>query len=198
VIRAGLTTEIQWGSGKWIFVDLGFSRSNSSCGFLEGEGDPAEVKFSYLIKRVSEVVNQESSLINLLIEAPLSVTFTPDGNPTGRKFERRGRETRYWYVGLGCSVLVAATYLLRAIAQINSSKEIRLFEGLASFRPKGVISSHARDVLQFREIVKNLQIYKDLIIDPEYFKMESNDILCSAFRVANMDFGVPPVIIVNE
>lgn len=194
MIRAGLTTEASRTSGEWVFVDLGFAKAAKSCGLLVGDEKPKEVSFSQLKTEMLEIVAADGKPLNLLIEAPLSVAFNESGNPTGRLVERRENQTRYWYVGLGCSVLVAATYLLRALHDVRPKRDIRLFEGLASFKPKGVRSSHSGDVLNLREIVWQGKSKLGCIVPPEQLAASPKDMLRSAFLVAGMDFGVPPVV----
>ena len=194
MIRAGLTSEANQTSGEWVFVDLGFAQAAKSCGLLVGDGKPIEMEFSQLRTTLLEIVAANGKPLNLLIEAPLSVAFNENGNPTGRSIERRGKQTRYWYVGLGCSVLVAATYLLRAIHDARSQREIRLFEGLASFKPKGARSSHSDDVLNLRRIIWVGGSKSGRIVPREQLAASPKDRLQSAFMVAGMDFGVPPVV----
>lgn len=161
---------------------------------MVGDGKPKEVSFSQLRTELLEIVASDGKPLNLLIEAPLSVAFNAKGNPTGRSIERREKQSRYWYVGLGCSVLVAATYLLRAIYDAHADREIRLFEGLASFKPKGVRSSHSDDVLNLRSIIWEGASKSGSIIPPEKLVVLQEDQLLSAFLVAGMNFGVPPVV----
>lgn len=194
MIRAGLLSEATQTSAEWVFIDLGFAQSAKSCGLLVGDGTPKEVSFSQLRTEVLKIVSSDGKPLNLLIEAPLSVAFNARGNPTGRSIERRGKQTRYWYVGLGCSVLVAATYLLRAIHDARPNREIRLFEGLASFKPKGVRSSHSNDVLSLRELVWSGGLKSGRIVPPEELSASQEDRVQSAFLVAGMDFGVPPIV----
>jgi hypothetical protein len=194
MIRAGLPAEANRTSGEWVFVDLGFAQAAKSCGLLVGNGKPKEVSFSQLRTEVLEIVATGGKPLNLLIEAPLSVAFNANGNPTGRSIERREKQTRYWYVGLGCSVLVAATYLLRSINDARSHREIRLFEGLASFKPKGVRSSHSDDVLDLRKIIWEGPSKSGRIVPREQLATSQDGRLLSAFLVAGMDFGVPPVV----
>lgn len=194
MIRAGLTSEANRNSGEWVFVDLGFAQAAKSCGLLVGDGESKDVSFSQLRREVLEIVSANGKPLNLLIEAPLSVAFNENGNPTGRLVERREKQTRYWYVGLGCSVLVAATYLLRAIQDARPKREIRLFEGLASFKPKGVRSSHSDDVLNLRKTVWEGNSKSGRIVPPEQLAASPEDRLLSAFLVAGMDFGVPPIV----
>lgn len=191
MIRAGTPAEVHRHSGVWVFVDLGFAEKARSCGLLIGDGMPEEVSYSQLKTRLLEVIATDAKPLNLLIEAPLSVAFNEHGNPTGRVFEKREGRTRYWYVGLGCSVLVAATYLLRAIHETNPNREIRLFEGFASFKPKGVRSSHSEDVLNLRKVIWD---GSPKPLPPEKLVRSAKHKLLSAFLVAGMDFGVPTVV----
>ena len=110
---------------------------------------------------------------------------------------KRGGQSRYWYVGLGCSVLVTATYLLRSIVELPPSREIRLFEGLVSFKTKGLPSSHTDDVMALREVAWTLDTARGRIVGPDALAMRPRDRVISAFRVAAMDFGVPPIIVVG-
>jgi hypothetical protein len=194
MIRAGTAAEANRHSGEWVFVDLGFAEKAKSCGLLIGDGEPEEVSFSQLRERLLEIIAADRKPLNLLIEAPLSVSFNEHGNPTGRSIEKRDSRTRYWYVGLGCSVLVAATYLLRAIQDDNPNRDIRLFEGIASFKPKGVRSSHSNDVLNLRKVIWNDSSTSGLILPPEKLATSPRHKVLSAFVVAGMDFGVPAVV----
>jgi hypothetical protein len=198
MIRAGLPTEANRDSGDWVFIDLGFAKAAKSCGLLVGDGKPKEVSFSQLKIEILDIIAADGRSLNLLIEAPLSVAFNAKGNPTGRSIERRGSQTRYWYVGLGCSVLVAATYLLRSILDVRSSREIHLFEGLASFKTKSSRSSHSDDVLNLRKIIWENTSKSDRVVPPEQLTASPEDKLQSAFLVARMDFGVPPVVVLGN
>lgn len=197
MIRAGLPSEAIQSSGMWAFVDLGFAQAAKSCGLLVGDGEPKEVTFSQLRTEMLELIAAEGDPLNLLIEAPLSVAFNASGNPTGRSIERRETQTRYWYVGLGCCVIVSATYLLRAIYDAQPNREIRLFEGLASFKPKGIPSSHRNDVLNLRKVIWEGNSKSGRIVPPDHLAVAAEDRLQSAFLVAGMDFGIPPVITVG-
>ncbi len=194
MIRAGTVAEVRQESGKWIFVDIGFSKIERSCGVAIDNGDPTSIQFSKLAPYISKVICDTNEPFNLLVEAPLSVAFTAEGNPTGRAIERQGSKTRYWYVGLGTTVLLAATYLLRDLAERGASSDVRLFEGFVSFKTAGEKSNHERDVVSLREAVWQAGNRPDTIHAPEQLRLNTTDRLCSAFRVAGMDFGIPPVI----
>lgn len=132
----------------------------------------------------------------MLIEAPLSVAFTAMGNPTGRSLEKRASGTRYWYVGLGCGVMVAALYFLSGLRD-ELRREVRLFEGFASFKLKGSKSSHVGDVLKLRDAVWHPDRHPTAVVPPDRLALTSTDVLCSAFKAAGMDYGVPPVVKVD-
>jgi hypothetical protein len=194
MIRSGTLSEVNRESGDWLFVDLGFSRASRSCGILLGNGLPEEITFGQLLNRVTQAARHPGRQLCLLLEAPLSVAFTPHGNPTGRSLERRGAKTRYWYAGLGTAVLTAATYLLRAITASPPGRDILLFEGFASFKPKGQASSHTSDVTRLREVVWRPATFTAAIVSPEQIAADPQDILTSAFAVAGMDYGIPPIV----
>ena len=184
-------------SGEWVFVDIGFSRGLMSCGFAVGDSEPQEVIFGSLAPQILSVISKGRGSLNLLIEAPLSVAFNAKGNPTGRRIEKRGSRTRYWYFGPGCVVLVAATYLLRELYAASPSRQVRLFEGFVSFKEQRVPSSHAGDVAELRNVAWSRGQTPGRVVGPDELKAEEGDILCSAFAVSGMDLGVPPVVVVG-
>lgn len=196
LIRAGLLDEASKKSGEWVFVDPGFAMDGrSSCGLLEASaGREADaVSFGKLKKRLEDIAIDGDQPLNLVIEAPLSVAFSALGNPAGRHFELRNGKSRYWYVGLGCSVLTSATYLLRAITDAKPTREIRLFEGFVSFKAKEK-SNHRKDVLDLKQVVWDEK--KEYIVAPK--PLDRLNTIKSAFAVAGMDYQVPPVIIVQS
>jgi len=178
----------------WAFIDLGFAEKSKSCGALLNDGAPQLMQFAALQTWLQEVVRTAPGPLNLVIEAPLSVAFNSSGNPKGRAIERRGSVTRYWYVGLGTTVLVAATYLLRSLLVVEADTNVRLIEGLASFKDRGVPSNHAGDVVALRSVAWGGEPSYGRIIPPEELARDNSDIIRSAFEVAGMDFGIPPVV----
>jgi len=130
--------------------------------------------------------------VNLVIEAPLSVSFDIKGNPKGRKPERVNGKTRYWYVGLGCAVMVAATYLIKEISILEMKTEVRLFEGFVSFKSKDIASNHSNDVIALRASIKSPS--QETVIKPDEMKIDASDVISSAFKISGMDYGVPPII----
>lgn len=182
-----------------MFVDIGFAqKDNKSCGFARNSSEPKVVNFASLVKRVCESANDGHGPLNLLIEAPLSVAFDSEGNPTGRKIEKRESKTRYWYVGLGCSVLTAATYLLFQLRDSGLTRQVRLVEGFASFKTQSNAgSSHIEDVCRLRSLAWKCDDTLGCVIAPEGLKAKEEDDLRSAFKVSGMDFGVPPVVMLT-
>ena len=157
MIRAGKVEEINWESGYWIFLDIGFSNKSSSCGILFGDGEPYEAQFNEAVFKICNFITNNEAPVNLVIEAPLSVSFDKRGNPKGRKPEKQKGQIRYWYVGLGCSVMVAATYFIRELSEIQAKNEVRLFEGSCVFsKTKDRSSNHSSDVLALRASIKIL------------------------------------------
>ena len=183
---------------EWVFVDIGFSKNSKSCGIAIGDSEPRSILYGDLGREMVCELNKGCSPLNLLIEAPLSVAFNANGSPTGRKIEKRGRETRYWYVGAGAATLLAAMHLLRRLHDsMDPEREVRLFEGFASFKSKGAHSSHAADVSKLRCVAWG-ECSTGGIVGREGLKMRPDDILLSAFAVSGMDFGVPAVVVVDD
>lgn len=195
-IRAGRIEEAVHTSGDWVFVDVGFSNKEKSYGFLCDDGQPEELTFSEARARLVHLVQSGTQPLNLVLEAPLSVAFDSLENPVGRKIEKRDGIARYWYVPLGCGVMVPATYLLRAITDSTRTREVRLFEGLVSFKPKGVASNHCDDVQRLRDIVWGV-VGSGRVVASNELTSDSSHTLRSAFAVSGMDYGIPPVVSVG-
>jgi hypothetical protein len=196
-MRAGEVTEIHRASGDWAFVDIGFSRDKKTSGLLVNDGQPIDLTFANLREELIQLSNIEGVPLNLVLEAPLSVAFTKNGNPAGRSIERKENEHRYWYAGLGCQVTMAAAYLLRAIHENGSQREVRLFEAFVSFKPKGVASSHSGDVKAIRSIAWSENRDAGSIVAGDQLAGPEARTLESAFLVFGFNYGIPPVIIAN-
>jgi len=194
MIRAGKINEITLASGRWVFLDIGFANQAKSCGLLFGEGTPEEVTYSDAVKRICNHIKSSSNPVNLVIEAPLSVAFDSAGNPKGRRIENQNGETRYWYVPPGITVMVASLYLVKAIMDSCPTAGVRLFEGFVSFKDSKK-TNHIRDVRLLRDIVYSNN--SQSIIKPESLKMHPSDKIQSAFLVAGVDLGIPPILMQN-
>ncbi|MBL3601127.1 MAG: hypothetical protein JMN25_14880 [gamma proteobacterium endosymbiont of Lamellibrachia anaximandri] len=197
MIRAGSIKEVTPESGNWVFIDIGFANKAKSCGLLFGDGVPTEITFNDAVVAIVEYIHSSSKPINLVIEAPLSVTFDNKGNPKGRCVEKQGNKTRYWYVSLGTTVMVAALYLVRAIHDSKPHNDVRLFEGFVSFKDSNEQTNHSNDVLLLRYIVNNYVNETKAIISPDTLLIDDTDKIQSAFSVAGLDLGVPPILMKN-
>ncbi len=201
-IIAGQVADINEDAGQWLIVDMGFSSTKRSCGVGNDAGEPYVVTFSGLVTLATqEVQRADSRPLNLLLEAPLSVAFQQNGNPTRRICDTYDGQHRDWYVNAGATTLIAASYLLRALHACQIQRDVRLFEGFVSFgRHQGRtrnnaerIAAHRADVLALRNAVwygANAQIF-----DPGELVQHPNRIE-SAFHFLDEDL-IPPVIRIN-
>ncbi len=203
-IIAGCTTDINKGSGQWLIVDIGFSSTAPSCGVWNGTGKPSVVTFGDLVKLVTREVQEAGPEdLNLLLEAPLSVAFQQNNNPTRRSCDSQDGKYRDWYVNAGATTLIAAGYLLRALDGCQRQRNVRLFEGFVSFkrsedRPRSKaarIAAHKKDVLKLKNAVwtrANAQI-----IDPGKLRQKPDHRIESAFPFLDKHL-IPPVIRINS
>lgn len=192
-IRAGRVEEIDPTGGEWVYVDPGFSCSRRTCGLLTGTGETRVLTFGELTRELVGLARHPGPALHLVIEAPLSIAFNSAGNPAGRSIERRGSQVRYWYAGLGCAVLVASTHLVRALTDAVPAREIRLFEGFVSFKNRRIASDHCADVRRLEAVVHG-QAGAGRIVTPDQLPVSRDHIVLSAFAVAGMDYGTPPVV----
>lgn len=177
--------------GLVIALDLGFGRSSTrSCGLAwknAGEAPPSPAErgnrvhgfnFAGACRQLGEILGAPGvTTAVLIVEAPLSVLFDADGNPTPRaavelRRKRRGggtletsgfetiadgapkMEARGWYQGAGAATLLGATFLLTHIEQALASRplDLWLFEAFASFKD-------GRRVADWREAAEILQVF---------------------------------------
>lgn len=194
-IRAGRLDDLRQDSGLWVFVDIGFSREGKTGGLLVHDGAPRELTFAQLRSELVALAKGGPGPMNLVLEAPLSAAFTALGNPAGRAMEKDASGHRYWYAGLGCQVTMAAAYLLRAMLEVEQSRDIRLFEAFVSFKAKGKKSSHAADVLAMRDVAWGSHDAVGKVLRPDELAGPHAARVQSAFKVFGFDCQVPPVII---
>ena len=83
-----------------------------------------------------------------------------------------------------------------AVKDSKPEKDIRLFEGFASFKRRGSRSSHADDVCALRDVVWR-RGHRGRIVGPDKLRMGGDDVLRSAFKVAGMELGIPAVMFVD-
>ena len=196
MIVAGVRDQARRDSGQWVLVDIGFSADKRSCGIAVGDSQPRNVRYADLAPCIARELESDTAPLNLLIEAPLSIAFNARGNPTGRSIEKKNGKTRYWYMQGGAVTLLATMHLLRDLHEMQPTREVRLFEGFASFKHKETRSSHADDVSNLRRVAWGGR-EKGRIVEAEGLKMRDEDILVSSFSVLGMDLGIPPVVVAD-
>ena len=199
-IIAGSCSDINKDSGQWLIVDIGFSSTKYSCGVWDGTGEPSVVTFDGLVNlAIQEVQKCDRTPLNLLIEAPLSVAFQQNRNPTRRLCDIDGDKYRDWYVNAGATTLIAAGYLLRELVGCQRKRDVRLFEGFVSFKDSSdspsseaeQIASHEEDVLKLKNAVwtkENADIF-----DPGELQQNTHHRIESAFPFLDKRL-IPPVI----
>lgn len=202
IIRAGTMAELRQRGGDWAFVDVGFSRSSKTCGFLHvpgtaaSRGEPTAVtlRFGELVRKVVELAQQDGPPLHLVLEAPLSAAFGADGNPLGRSVEKQASATRYWYAGLGCSVLVASLYLLKAVSEARPAREVRLYEGFVSFKDSAKASNHVGDVQALKAVVWSGGLGGGAFHEPAPLEGYGNALVTSTLALLGLDANPPPII----
>ena len=212
-IRPGTEDEVNQESGCWLFVDIGFSSTEKSCGVLKHQEIPQTMKFGCLLKYVVNETQTPGPPLNLLLEAPLSVAFDKKCNPTRRSTDvekdiKGKSDYRDWWYNAGAATLLATGHLLRRVKESGIQREVRLFEGFASFksfRPKWQPIEefsksdwpHIEDLLRLQCTVSDPAPEPGMVIPKEKLIVEGReclDILECAFKFAGMDFDVPTVI----
>ena len=204
-ITAGHVDDINQDSGQWLIVDIGFSETENSCGVWNdvwGVKEPKAVTFAALVELAKKEIQKDvKEPLNLLIEAPLSVAFTKDGNPTLRICDSQDGKKRRWYVNAGGTTLIAASWFLRELKECQGQREVRLFEGFLSFKSRNTVpknkhareEAHKEDVGELKKAVwtrKNAKIFdrEDIGVEGCYLR--------SAFHFLDKDL-IPPVIRIN-
>jgi hypothetical protein len=92
--------------------------------------------------------------------------------------------------------MVAALYLVRRVMEAKPDADIRLFEGFVSYKTKKK-RTHCDDAALLKVVVDNPDRHASNIFSSDSLKMDSTDTLVSAFLVAGIDAGIPPVIMRN-
>lgn len=190
-IRPGTIEELTNPEGLWIILDIGFANKRKSCGIAIGDESTVKVTFNQALIDIIRAIS-ENPITNLVIEAPLSVAFDKFGNPTARRGEKKNNNNRYWYVGPGCAVMVAAMYLMKELIISNPSGEVRLFEGFVSYKNKK--SDHIEDVKILKQAIEKTKKDIEHIIQPNSLRILETDEIRSAFYILGYDIGIPPVI----
>jgi hypothetical protein len=101
-------------------------------------------------------------------------------------------ETRYWHQA--CGIMVAAMYLMRALADARPKQSVRLFEGFVSYKKAGKRSDDCGDVELLREVVQHPERFAECIVSGDDLRASPGDRIVSAFDVCGLKCGVPVVI----
>jgi hypothetical protein len=132
-----------------IAVDMGFSGRTASCGYAirANANDPVESENKRFHDCLAAVVKQFANLGEaiLILEAPLSSAFDRLGNPQPRGDFERHPKPRWWSLGPGASMSLAAMYFLkRFVEAVPAHTKCHLIEGFVV----GADSGHDADVAE--------------------------------------------------
>lgn len=202
-LLAGTIQQLREHSGDWVFVDLGFSAKGRTCGFLhvpsnassEADTSATEMQYGDMKKALVDLVKCGGQPLHIVLEAPLSAAFQPNGNPLGRSVELENSKHRYWYESLGCSVLLASLYLIKALVDAHPAREVRLFEGFVSFKSK-TKSNHAADVLALKTAIWSGR--SEAFSNPVPLLGNSGSVVTSTLELLGLGCGPPPIIKVSS
>ena len=197
-------TGIEKDPNEWLIVDIGFSMKNRSCGVWTNKEGARAISFEGLTKLVSTEFQEENlQVLNFVIEAPLSIAFQENGNPTVRRCDRLPGKShpRPYYRNAGATTFIAAHMLFRELRLVQVRRTVRLFEGFLSFkssndesRPKEE-AGHIEDVSRIRHAIwtgRNCCIFApENLPESSRHRMES-----SAFPFLDRNL-IPPVIRIN-
>lgn len=129
-------------------VDLGFSGTSRSCGVasvdVTGALNPVRRTFSECVAEVAAHVHRHGEGV-LVIEAPLSAYFNDRGNPCARGPFEASPKPRWWSLGAGATMALAAQYFLRFVQQQMGSGTLHLVEGFVvgpDSGPDETVASH--------------------------------------------------------
>ena len=203
-IRAGTMKELTDPTGDWCFVDIGFAGKAKSCGYLlatfghDTIDKPFKMTYGELGDTLCSLVVQSGPPLHLVLEAPISSAFTPQNNPVGRSIEKAGSKTRYWYVGLGCSVLVSSLYLIKRLAELDRNRELRIFEGFVSFKDRNQQSDHIQDVRAMKRVVWSRGADGGDFCEPIALSSANGSMVRSTMELLGLDATPPPIIRVGQ
>lgn len=130
------------GSLPVLAIDLGFSATKETCGAAAWPTDQifqAPMNYSRFLESTCRWIGKNDPAVVLILEAPLSGAFDPDGNPIPRgDFERFHSETnrsspRHWNIMAGASMALAAIHFCHALSlRIKQEITVHVVEGFAS------------------------------------------------------------------
>jgi hypothetical protein len=131
-----------------IAVDLGFSGTSRSCGVASFDGNatrsPVKRTFSQCVERVAAHARRHEECV-LVIEAPLSACFNDRGNPCARGPFEAAPKPRWWSLGAGATMALAAQHFLRFLQLQMGEGTLHLVEGFVVGADSGAdeaVASH--------------------------------------------------------
>ena len=160
-------SDIKKDPAEWLIVDIGFSMEDRSCCVWTGTEGAKVVTFGNLVQLLKLEFRKKDPLdLNLVIEAPLSIAFQKNGNPTLRacyrlpdKSSTGQSQSRPWYTNAGATTFIAAQTLFRELRLCQVRRTVGLFEGFLSFKRSGDESitkgeaGHIEDVLKLKNAI---------------------------------------------
>lgn len=191
MLRAGTREDLIWDNGLWLILDIGFSSAQPTCCLSVGNDDPQLLTFAEVCSRIVEFVRNSDTQVNLVIEAPLSVTFRENGNPISRSIEHQNGQWRQWYAGAGAVVFIATQYLLKRIIEMEFERDIVLFEGFVSFNFGG---DHCAHVIALRNLIREQCRHAAEVFDSHQLRINQTDNILSSGELQGVDFGIPAVL----
>jgi hypothetical protein len=120
-----------------VAIDLGFSGSMASCGlaFRKSRGTEIELKnyqYNACIQKTAELIASNVNSV-LILEAPLSAAFNSKGNPQSRGDFEGKPKPRWWSLGAGAVMSLAALYFLKELCQlVDKDTCCNLIEGFVT------------------------------------------------------------------
>ena len=195
IISSGNLRSYSTDPNDWIFVDIGFAGSGKKSTGLLMPGDTTATNLTWAdaCEKIRKRIEVRRTPINVMIEAPLSISFDSNGNPVGRTFEKKGLKARYWYLQGGAVVMFASMLLLQRIAESNGPI-VRLFEAFVSFKLEK--TDHAADACLMRDWL--LGSVDAETFEPEKFDQGTKINTTSSTAKFGIDFGVPPVVMLTH
>lgn len=131
-------------------VDLGFSGASRSCGVASTHdaetARPAAQRFGECVSTVIDFARAHREIV-LVIEAPLCATFDGRGNPAPRGAFERSPRARWWSLGAGAAMALAAQHFLSAIHDATSDTTVHLAEGFVVGADSGDHGQVATDLM---------------------------------------------------
>lgn len=122
------------GALPMLAVDMGFSGKTASSGYAYRAAGVKQASsenktFADCLQAVTEQIGQVGDLL-LIIEAPLSAAFDRNGNPQPRGTFESSPKPRWWSLGPGAAMSLAAMHFLKRLAsQIPANRKCFLVEG---------------------------------------------------------------------